>query len=241
MTTAWRIFRIALYMIRAVFVYAWTAVFARARRGAVIDGMYRRWARMLLRTFRARLRVEGAELLPADRSAPRIFLSNHQSQLDIPALVQAADESLGFVAKKELGKIPLLAFWMRQVGCIFIDRSDRRGAHRALEESARSLREQPRALVVFPEGTRSKTGELLPVKTGGLRMALLAGAVVIPVRIRGTRGALEARVPGAPEPHDVTLRFFPPLDTRTMADDKASINALKTYVEECWNSRAMEQ
>ena len=234
MTTAWRILRIAAFMVRAVFVYAWVATFARTRRAAVIDRMYQQWARKLLRIFRAELRVTGAELLPADRSVPRIFLSNHQSQLDIPALVQSAGESLGFVAKKELGTVPLLAFWMRQVGCIFIDRSDRRGAQRALEEAARSLREHPRALVVFPEGTRSKTGELLPVKMGGLRMALLSGAQVIPVRIHGTRGAFEAREPGAPAPHPVTLRFFPPVDTRTMADDKASLNALKAYVEECW-------
>ncbi len=178
--------------------------------------------------------MEGAGYLPAQRSAPRIFLSNHQSQLDIPALAAAASESLGFVAKKELGKIPLLAFWMRQVGCIFIDRSDRRGAHRALEEAARGLRENPRPLVVFPEGTRSKTGELLPVKTGGLRMALLAGAQVIPVRIRGTRSAFEARDPAAPEPHAASVRFFPPLDTAALSDDKASWNAIREYVERCW-------
>ena len=142
-------------------------------------------------------------------------------------------EGVGFVAKKELGRIPLLAFWMRAVGCVFIDRSDSGSARRALEAAARTLGERP--LVVFPEGTRSKTGKRLPLKMGGMRMALLAGARIIPVHINNSRAAYEAFDPAGPVPLPVDLRFFPPMETKDLPDEQASWNAIKAYVEGCWD------
>src|SRR6185436_3356029 len=106
-------------------------------------------------------------------------------------LVDALERRIGFVAEKELGSIPLLSYWMRQVGCVFIDRSDKTGAHRALERAAEGMGAHP--LVVFPEGTRSKTGALLPAKIGGFRLAQLAQAQVLPVLVLGTRDAAENR------------------------------------------------
>lgn len=139
---------------------------------------------------------------------------------------------VGFVAKKELGRIPILAFWMRAVGCVFIDRSDKHGAKRALEAAAKTLDDRP--LVVFPEGTRSKTGKRLQVKLGGIRMAVMAGARVIPVHIHNSRAAYEAYDPNGVFPVPVELRFFHPLETQGMPDEKASWNRIKDYLEECW-------
>src|SRR5690606_14344139 len=92
-----------------------------------------------------------------------------------------------------------------------------------------------RPLVVFPEGTRSKTGKRLTLKMGGMRMALLAGARIIPVHINNSRAAYEAFDPKAPTPLPVDLRFFPAMETKGMPDEKASWNAMKEYVEKCWD------
>ena len=137
-----------------------------------------------------------------------------------------------FVAKQELSRIPILAYWMRKVGCVFIDRSNKREARASMEKAAEAMAE--RSFVVFPEGTRSKTGEILPIKLGGLRMAILAGAQVVPVRIRNTRAAFESRKPGMKEPMSVQVQFFPHVDTRGMADEKTSWLKIKDYLEECW-------
>jgi 1-acyl-sn-glycerol-3-phosphate acyltransferase len=135
------------------------------------------------------------------------------------------------VAKQELARIPLLGYWMRKVGCVFIDRADRRGAHRALEQAAQGMGETP--LVVFPEGTRSKSGRLLPLKLGGCRLAVLAEALVVPVLIQGSRDAVENRAPGAGRV-PVRMRVFPVLDARGLQDDKESLRRIKAYLEECW-------
>jgi len=147
-------------------------------------------------------------------------------------LVSSLEAKVGFVAKKELSRIPLLAYWMREVGCVFIDRSDKSGARKSLEMAAAALGNG--SLVVFPEGTRSKTGELLPIKSGGLRMAVMAHAQIIPVRIRNSRNGFEARAPGARGPIHVQARFFAPLDTEGWPDERASWQKVKTYLEECW-------
>jgi 1-acyl-sn-glycerol-3-phosphate acyltransferase len=234
MLMMWRITRILILMVYCMFIYAGAIPFGPARRRAAIDKLFPEWGRYLLRTFRVALTVTGREHLPPRDGAPTVFLSNHQSQIDIPSLTAAIDTGVGFVAKKELGRIPILAFWMRQVGCVFIDRSDKFGARKALEDAAKTLGDKP--LVVFPEGTRSKTGKLLSVKTGGLRMALMAGARVVPVHIRNSRSAYEAYDPDGEFPVRVSLRFFPALATRDLPDEKASWNRIKEYLEACWKA-----
>jgi 1-acyl-sn-glycerol-3-phosphate acyltransferase len=196
---------------------------------------YMAWARFVLRRFDVSLRVEGAGNAPAEDGRRLVVVSNHQSQLDIPALVAALDRRIGFVAKKELASIPLLNYWMRRIGCVFIDRSDKVRAHRALEEAAKGMGAHP--LVVFPEGTRSQTGQLLPLKLGGFRLALSARARVLPVLIEGTRDAAENRA-GTAGPVPVRVRVFPPLDTAEIEDGKPGLNRIKDYVEACWRSAA---
>lgn len=233
MITVVRVIRVLAFMAYCLRDYVWASLSGPEKAQQTIDRLFVEWGHFLLGVFKVNLRVTGRELLPVERDAPRIFLVNHNSWLDIPATLAGANEGMGFVAKRELGRIPLLAFWMRATGCVFIDRSDRFGARKALEDTARRMGKRP--LVVFPEGTRSKTGKRLPLKTGGLRMALMAGARIIPVHINNSRAAYEAFDPTGPIPLPVDLRFFPALDTRGMPDEKASWNAMKAYVEKCWD------
>ncbi len=229
---AWRVLRILGFMLRRLFVYVLLGVFKPSKREAYIKWAYVAWARYTLRLFNVKAEVSGLESVPAAGHRPRVFLSNHQSQIDIPVLVSSLHEKIGFVAKKELGRIPLLAYWMREVGCIFIDRSDRAGAIKSLQTAAAAMGSG--SLIVFPEGTRSKTGELLPIKSGGLRMALMAHAQIIPVRIRNSRNGFEARAPGTRGPVHVQAKFFAPLDTEGWPDERASWQKVKAYLEECW-------
>jgi len=233
MITIWRVARILAFMAYCLRDYVWASLHGARRKRETIDRLFVEWGHYLLGVFKVDLRVSGREHLPAGRDVPRVYLCNHNSWLDIPAMTAGTGEGVGFVAKKELGRIPLLAFWMRAVGCVFIDRADSGGARRALEAAARTLGDRP--LVVFPEGTRSKTGKRLPLKMGGMRMALLAGARIIPVHINNSRAAYEAFDPAGPIPLPVDLRFFPPLETKGLPDEKASWNTIKAYVEKCWD------
>ena len=222
------------YMFRSMILFILRKLFYPAALDEVLEKDYLNWGRYVLRVFDAGLSVEGKENIPPLDGRRLIVVSNHQSQLDIPTLVTVLNRRLGFVAKKELASIPLLNYWMRQIGCVVIDRSDKSGSHRALEKAAKGMGIHP--LVVFPEGTRSKDGKLLPIKLGGFRLALLAGARILPILIEGTRDAGENRSKGARLPIPVKVRVFPALDTLGMDDGKASLNKLKDYVDACWRS-----
>ena len=195
----------------------------------------RAWTDYVLDVFTVELSISGSESFPAPDGRKVIIMSNHQSQLDIPCLTKASDRVTGFVAKRELSRIPLLNYWMHQIGCVIIDRADKRGAHQALEKAARDMGAKP--LVVFPEGTRSRDGALLPFKLGGTRLALLAQAVIVPVLIEGSRDAVENRKPGTVGRIPVRLTIFPPLDARGLDEGKASQVKIKEYVERCWHGR----
>lgn len=228
-----RILKVVAYMFPRIFAYGWIRAARPREAEAWLARQFAGWTGCVLEAFEVDLSIEGSEHLAGvagDRKL--IIMSNHQSQLDIPCLGRAAGRVIGFVAKRELSRVPILNFWMRQIGCVFIDRSDKRGAHEALAAAARQMTAKP--LVVFPEGTRSKEGKLLPFKLGGTRLALLARAVIVPVRIEGTRDAMEKRAPGAGLVR-VRLRAFPPLDAADLDEGKASQIRIKDYVERCWH------
>lgn len=227
-----RVVKIMAYMLARMIVYPWLRLTGAPGSEAWLTRQFLGWTGYVLKVFDVELAMEGTAHLAQPDGRKLIIMSNHQSQLDIPCLAKAADRLIGFVAKRELSRVPLLNYWMRQIGCVFIDRADKRGAHAALEKAALGMSYKP--LVVFPEGTRSKDGNLLPFKLGGTRLALLAQAVIVPVRIEGSRDAVENRKPGARR-IPVRLTVFPPFDTRGLDEGKASQVRIKEYVERCWH------
>lgn len=229
-----RVVKILWFMFNRIWIYGWLRLIGSRHLEARFLKDFRNWSAYVLRVFGVDLEVAGHGNIPAERGRKIIIMSNHQSQLDIPALTKAVDRITGFVAKRELGRIPVLNYWMRQLGCVLIDRTDKRRAHQALETAAREMGDKP--LVVFPEGTRSRDGKLLPFKLGGTRLALLAQAIIVPVLIEGTRDAVENRQAGRSGPIPVRLTFFPPLDTQGLDEGKASQHRIKDYVEQCWRS-----
>jgi 1-acyl-sn-glycerol-3-phosphate acyltransferase len=142
----------------------------------------RLWARVGLALSRTPIELRGAEHLPV---GPFILMSNHQSGFDILSLIAAIPCRTYWIAKKELFDIPIFGSSMRRGGYIPLDRSDGRKALKSMENAAAIIR-QGSSVVMFPEGTRSRDGQLLPFKRGGFMLAVRAGVPVIPVTINGS-------------------------------------------------------
>ena len=126
--------------------------------------------------------LHGAEHLPA---GPFILMSNHQSNFDILTLIAMIPRRIYWIAKKELFDIPVFGSSMRRGGYIPLDRSDGRKALKSMDNAASIIR-QGCSVVMFPEGTRSRDGHLLPFKRGGFMLAVRAGVPVIPATVNGS-------------------------------------------------------
>jgi 1-acyl-sn-glycerol-3-phosphate acyltransferase len=169
------------------------------------------WSRYCLAVAGVRLSVEGAELVPRDR--PVILMGNHQSNFDIPVMFQAAPVRFNWLAKEELFKLPVFGPSLASAGYIPVNRNDGRDALRSLSRAA-ALVEAGTNIAIFPEGTRSPDGDLIPFKRGGFILAEKAGVPIIPVSITDSR---EIQAPGrflSIRPGRVRVRFGAPIPTR---------------------------
>jgi 1-acyl-sn-glycerol-3-phosphate acyltransferase len=151
----------------------------------------RLWAPTLLWVAGARLEVEGLEHLDAGR--PTLYASNHQSTLDIPVLFVALPVNLRFIAKEQLRWVPLIGWYILMAGHILIDRSNRTRAIASLERAAEEVVRRRISLIVFPEGTRSPDGRILPFKHGSFGLALKARIPVVPVTVEGSAQMMPRR------------------------------------------------
>jgi 1-acyl-sn-glycerol-3-phosphate acyltransferase len=142
----------------------------------------RLWARIALALNGVAVTVTGTEHLP---DGPVIFMCNHQSNFDILSLLAAMPRQIHWIAKKELFEIPVFGPSMRRGGYIPLDRSDGRRALQSMDEAAATIH-RGKSVVLFPEGTRTEDGTLLPFKRGGFILARKAAVPVIPVTINGS-------------------------------------------------------
>jgi 1-acyl-sn-glycerol-3-phosphate acyltransferase len=156
-----------------------------------------------------RYRVAGAEHVPRDRAA--VYCANHQSNVDPPILFDAVHPMLHILYKAELNAIPVLTRAFRFGGFIAVDRRNKEAAMRSIEAGAQSIR-SGNSFLIFPEGTRSKTAELLPFKKGGFIMAIKAHAPIVPVAVQGGRAAMQ-RGSAFIRPVIVSIRIGEPIET----------------------------
>jgi 1-acyl-sn-glycerol-3-phosphate acyltransferase len=171
--------------------------------------------RLAVATSGIRYRVIGKERLPLDRAA--VYCSNHESNVDPPVLFDALHPMMHILYKHEIDKIPILARAFRLGGFIPVDRRNKEAAMRSIEAGARSIR-QGNSFLIFPEGTRSRSGDLLPFKKGGFIMAIKAQAPIVPVAITGGRAAMK-RGSRLIYPVHVTMKVGQPIETAGVSLD----------------------
>ena len=157
------------------------------RNGMYFDGCARYWSWTIRWASGVRVIAEGVENF--HRNQPDIVVANHASWFDIPALATTIPKRVRFVAKKELG-FPIFGHAWRAAGHISIDRQDRASAIQSLEQAGQVLRSDNSSVIIFPEGTRSPTREMLPFKKGAFMLALHTGVNIIPTAIIGAHDVL---------------------------------------------------
>lgn len=168
------------------------------------------WSRAGLAMAGVRLRVSGTEHVPAGE--PVIFMGNHQGNFDILVLSPAIPRRFSWLAKEELFRIPLFGAAMRRAGYIPIDRSDGRKALRSLDAAAKRIKAGA-SVVVFPEGTRTADGSLLPFKKGGFILAERAGVPIIPFTINGSMLVNPRNTVQLIRGAEISVRFGEPIPT----------------------------
>ncbi|MGH7294124.1 MAG: lysophospholipid acyltransferase family protein [Polyangiaceae bacterium] len=180
----------------------------------VCDDRLDRWSRNIVRNLGIHLVVDGRENLVAGHTY--LVMSNHQSHYDVPVLFQVAGPNIRMVAKQELFRVPVFGKALAEGGFISIDRGDRHAAIHSLEV-ARALLSSGTHVWIAPEGTRSRTGQLLPFKKGAFYLALEARLPILPVTISGTRDALPAEGLRSTRGAEVHVTIHPVIDAAPYA------------------------
>lgn len=150
------------------------------REDGVFDRALRWWARSLIWAAGVELVVHGEEHM---RGAQRIFVANHISWCDVPALASLV-RRFKFVAKAELQRVPLLGAAIRAIGSVYIDRQNRSASFESLKQAADKIHEGA-SVVIFAEGTRGTSYALRAFKKGAFVLAINAQAAIVPVVIHG--------------------------------------------------------
>ncbi len=176
-----------------------------------------RWSTRILNKSGSSIHVNGIENIPAE--GPVLIVSNHQSYFDIPLLVGTIPLPMGFVAKKELGKIPVISRWMKLIECSFIDRKDLRQSLKAMQQAQKTLK-SGQSMVIFPEGTRSKRKEISAFKPGSLKLAQKAQVPILPVAIQGSCDIFETN--NRIRPAKVEVKILPLVHVNQIMESSTS-------------------
>ncbi len=148
---------------------------------------YRQWAKRILFCSGIKVSVKGIENIEVSKSY--VFVANHSSYFDIPAVFVAIPNRLRIMYKKELEKIPIFGWYLKYSDFIGIEREEIGSARKSLEEALKLI-QQEISVLIFPEGTRSKDGTLGDFKRGALYLAIKSGKQIVPVTIIGARDIL---------------------------------------------------
>ena len=174
------------------------------------------WARPLFWMLGCSFTIKGEENVVHDN--PSIYVGNHASNLDIPAMMGALPVNVYFLAKAELKKVPVIGWFVVTMGMIFIDRSNKEKAAASLKKAIEAIK-KGKNIISFPEGTRSKTGEIGIFRRGSFNMAIEGGIDIVPVAIKGTDKALPAKTMNF-QPTDVTVIIGKPISPKNYTIDQ---------------------
>ena len=188
------------------------------RTGAMQHWCARMWCRLIAWSIFARIRVYGTANVRSDQNY--VYMANHSSLIDIPALFAYLPYQFRIMAKKELFYVPFMGWHLWTAGNFPIDRSDPRKTAKSLRGVIDGVR-AGKSLAVFPEGTRTPDGRLQEFKQGAFKIAVRAGVPIVPVSIRGTFKLLP-KTTLAPRPGRVDVIIGKPIETREYSDKNLS-------------------
>ena len=160
------------------------------------------------------IKIVGKENIPKDAC---VFVGNHTSILDIPVIFYSLNKPVGFIAKKEVLKIPILSYWLSKGKCIALDRQNPRDAVRMISEGVKNLKEGY-SMMIFPEGTRSLDGKTLPFKKGSMKLATKAKVPIVPVTIDASFTSFEEN--NKFKPSTITVTFHKAIETVNLTKDE---------------------
>ncbi len=200
-----------LYVLPATAVFGILAILTSffSRTGNSVHIVARIWSKSILYVSGIKVEVRGIDNIDPTRSY--IYMSNHQSNFDIPVLLGCLPIQFRWLAKVELFRIPIFGRAMRGAGYVQIDRSNRESAFKSIEEVAAKMKDGVSAMI-FPEGTRSANDHLGPFKKGGFIMAVDSAVPIVPVALNGTRSIM-AKGRLRIHPGNVVLTIMKPIET----------------------------
>lgn len=197
------------------------------RSGNAIHSIGALWSRILLFLSGSKVEIKGVENLL--RNEPQILASNHQGAFDILALQAFIPIQFRWVAKTSLFKIPVIGWSMSLAGYVGIERERASSAYKSIEAAAEKVKNGT-SVLIFPEGTRSATGELLPFKRGSFLLAVKSDVPVIPISIQGTKDIMK-RSSILINPSRINVVIGKPIPTAGV-DEKALMEEVRKAIEQ---------
>lgn len=194
------------------------------------------WSRLLVVLSGSKVEVIGEENLP---EGPVLYVSNHQSNFDIPIFISYINRPKGFIAKVELTKLPFVASWMRQMKCVFMDRKDIRQSITAINQGAEYLK-QGYSMIIFPEGTRSSKKEMGEFKAGSFKLAVKSGVPIVPVAINGSYNIME-KGSFIIKPAKVQINILKPIYVSELSKEEVKVlhDRVHKEIEDCVNNSSI--
>jgi 1-acyl-sn-glycerol-3-phosphate acyltransferase len=177
-----------------------------------------------------RVKITGLENI--DRKAVYVFASNHSSQLDITALQWGVPNRLSMIFKKELARIPFFGWQLYLGPYVVVDRKDPQAAIKSMKKAKKVMDEKKISVLVFPEGTRSKTGEVQPFKRGAFYLAAHSGYPIVPITVNGT-GKIMPKGTFKLKRGTIYLHFDKPISTeqiKTKQDELALMEKVREII-----------
>jgi 1-acyl-sn-glycerol-3-phosphate acyltransferase len=225
-TVFWLIPTIAIYTVVLGTLSLGSSLFEG--RGYFAHTCARIWSWLILATTGVRVQVRGLERLQPGTTY--VFVANHQSIYDIPVIFASLPYQLRIIAKDSLGNFPFLGWHLSRTGHLLVNRRSR--DPRAVFNWANALTAKGLSLIVFPEGTRSATGQVGPFKGGALYPAVQAGLPIVPLSVSGSRRVMaKGRLMTCPG--EVELMVHDPIPTVAVAAPNIrEVRALATRVRE---------
>ncbi len=161
-------------------------------KDAIVEQAAYNWGQKMFNASGSTLEVIGVENVPRDKSV--VFVANHQGNFDIPLVSGFVPVPKGFVSKEEIGNYLIFGKWMKLMNCVFIKRGNPREALKSINEAAKQIK-AGYSQVIFPEGTRSRDGQIKKFKPGALKIAMKSKAPIVPITIIGTKDIMVKKSP----------------------------------------------